>query len=245
VLETPAAQAAAQRRAVRRLLLLELPSPAKHVRGGLSGASQLTLAAAPHGSLDAVLADAGACAIDALIDHGGGVPWDATAYAALREHVGARLPAAVAQVVEWLVRILDADRDVQRVLEERAHPALADIREDVHRQLGRLVYPGFLTPTGAQRLPDVVRYLRGAAARLERLPDGAASDRDRTRAIGELEAAYRERIARLPQGAPRPPSLVEARWAIEELRIAQLAPGVKTSGVASAKRVRKLLAAAG
>lgn len=245
VFDTRAAQAAAQHRAVRRLLLLELPSPAKHVRAGLRGAAQLTLATAPHGSLDAVLADATACAVDALIDHGGGVPWDAAAYAALREHVGARLPAATAQVTDWLVRILDADRDVQRMLDERGAPALADIREDVHRQLGRLVYPGFLAPTGAQRLPDVVRYLHGAAVRLEHLPDTAASDRDRMRAIGELEVAYRDRVARLRHGTPRPVPLTEARWAIEELRIAQLAPGVKASGVASAKRVRKLLAAAG
>lgn len=241
VFDTPAAQAAAQARAIRRLLLLELPSPARHVQRGLSGSAQLTLAAAPHGSLDAVLADATACAVDALIDHGGGPPWDRAAYEALRGHVGARLNAATAQVVDWLVRILDADREVAHMLDERAAPALADIREDVHRQLGRLVFPGFLAATGAQRLPDLVRYLKGAAVRLQRLPDSAASDRDRMRAITELEEELRAKVGLIPQGQPRPASLVEARWAIEELRVAQLAPGVKTQGTPSAKRVRRLL----
>ncbi len=243
VYDTKPAQQAAHARGIRRLLTLELPSPAKHVRASLRGPAQLTLAAAPHGSLDAVLDDATACAIDALIDHGGGTPWDRTAYEALRTHVGARLNAATAQVVTWLVAILDADREVQRMLEDRSAPALADIRQDVHRQLGTLVFPGFLTVTGASRLPDVVRYLQGATKRLERLPDTAASDRDRMRAIGELEALYRDRVALIPRGQPRPARLVEARWAIEELRLAQLAPGVRVEGAVSAKRVRRLLEA--
>ncbi|MGK2936498.1 MAG: ATP-dependent RNA helicase HrpA [Solirubrobacteraceae bacterium] len=243
VYDTKPAQQAAHARGIRRLLTLELPSPAKHVRSTLNGPAQLTLAAAPHGSLDAVLEDATACAIDALIDHGGGPPWNRAAYEALRTHVGARLNAATAQVVTWLVAILDADREVQRMLDERPAPGLADIRQDVHRQLGALVFPGFLTVTGAGRLPDVVRYLKGATARLERLPDTAASDRDRMQAIAELEALYRDRVSLIPTGQPRPADLREARWAIEELRVAQLAPGVKTNGVASAKRVRRLLSA--
>ena len=190
-----------------------------------------------------MLADAAGCAADALIDHGGGVPWDGAAYAALREHVGARLPAATAQVVDWLVRILDADRDVQRMLDARGAPGLADIREDVLRQLGGLVFPGFLTVAGGARPPDLVRYLRGAERRLERLPDSAAADRDRMGAIAALEALLRDRVALIPAGQPRPAELVEARWAIEELRVAQLAPGVRASSGATAKRVRRLLQA--
>lgn len=245
VFDTRAAQAAAQRRAVRRLLLLELPSPARHVRAGLSGAAQLTLATAPHGSLNAVFADATACAVDALIDHGGGVPWEGSAYAALREHVGVRLPGATAQVIDWLVRILDADRSVQRMLDQRRAPGLDDIRQDVLRQLGGLIFPGFLTVTGGARLPDLVRYLRAAERRLERLPDAAATDRDRMRAIGELEDLLRDRVALIPRGQPRPAELVEARWAIEELRVAQLAPGIRARAGVTAKRVRRLLAASG
>ncbi|MBJ7330058.1 MAG: ATP-dependent RNA helicase HrpA [Solirubrobacteraceae bacterium] len=241
VFESKPAADAAQLRAVRRLLLLELPSPAKQVTKGLSSAKQLTLAGAPHGTLSAVLDDATACAIDALIAHGGGPAWGAEAYAVLRVHVGARLLPAVAQVVDWLVAILDADREVQRMLDERSAAALADIRQDVHRQVGTLVFPGCLTVTGADRLPDVVRYLKGAARRLERLPDSATSDRDRMTAIAEIEAEYRAVVTAIPKGQPRPATLVEARWAIEELRVAQLAPGIKTNGVASAKRVRKLL----
>ena len=74
------------------------------------------------------------------------------------------------------------------------------MRRDVAQQLGRLVFPGFITPTGADRLPDVERYLRGAVWRLERLTRNAAVDRDRMRAINELEDAL-PRTAALPAGA--------------------------------------------
>ena len=68
-----------------------------------------------------------------------------------------------------------------------------EARRDVQRQLGRLVHPGFITSAGVERLDDVVRYLRAAARRLDRLPDATAADRDRMthdpRARGALASA--------------------------------------------------------
>ena len=122
-----------------------------------------------------------------------------------------------------------------------AAPALAPAREDVQRQLGRLVFPGFLAATGARRLPDVERYLRAAARRLERLPQAPAPDLDRMRAIHELEAEYRRRVEALPPGRPLPPALREARWLLEELRVSHFAQALGTRGQVSAKRIRRLL----
>ncbi len=70
-------------------------------------------------------------------------------------------------------------------------PQFEPVRLDVARQLGRLVYPGFVAATGAARLPDVERYLRGAIHRLERLPDHRAADADRMKAVHELESRDR------------------------------------------------------
>ena len=55
MLESRAAQDAAMRTGTRRLLLLTIPSPARHVIGQLGNRAQLLLAAAPHGSLAAVV----------------------------------------------------------------------------------------------------------------------------------------------------------------------------------------------
>ncbi|HEX5146583.1 MAG TPA: DUF3418 domain-containing protein, partial [Conexibacter sp.] len=120
---------------------------------------------------------------------------------------------------------------------------LQEIRLDVARQLGRLVHAGCATAAGARRLADVERWLRAAAARLDRLPDAAGSDRDRMRAIHELEAAYEGRLADWPAGTPRPPELYAVRWQLEELRAAQFAPALGAR--VTAKQVRRAIAQAG
>ena len=98
------------------------------------------------------------------------------------------------------------------------------------------MHPGFISATGTERLPDVVRYLRAAGRRLERLPDAVAADRDRMNAIHELEREYRARGGRA--AAP------EVHWMLQELRVAQFAQGLGTRGPASAKQIRRALAAA-
>ena len=126
-------------------------------------------------------------------------------------------------------QILEAARAVRERLD--ALPASAvfgPARVDVARQLGRLVYPGMLAAAGLARLGDVERYLRAAAQRLERLASHVAADGERMAAIHELEA----------QAAGRS----DVMWLIEEVRVAQLAPGAYVRPGATVKRVREALA---
>jgi ATP-dependent helicase HrpA len=231
-LETPAAQHAAMRAGTRRLLALTVPNPLRGVQRGLGTAAALTLAGAPHeGLLDDLLA----AALDALVVEAGGPAWDEAAFAALREHVAGRLPATAAQVAAQVVEVLDAARELRLRLDAlSADPALQPARLDVAAQLGGLVYPGFVAAAGAERLPDVARYLRAAAQRVHRLPDAVAGDRDRMNAIAELEAQWRA------AGSPR-----AVWWMLQELRVSQFAPGLGVRGQVSAKRIRRALAEGG
>jgi ATP-dependent helicase HrpA len=241
-LESADAQAAAMRAGTRRLVLLASPSPGRHVERGLSNAARLTLSAAPHGSLAAVLDDATAAAADALIAEAGGPVWDEAGWARLRGHVAGALADRTAQVVADMVRVLDAARDVERRLDALTAVPLQPARADVREQLRRLVQPGFASAAGAARLPDVERYLRAAARRLERLPDATAQDRDRMSSVHELERAYRERLERQPRGRPLPDALREVPWMLEELRVSHFAQSLGTRGQVSAKRIRRALA---
>jgi ATP-dependent helicase HrpA len=242
VLETRAAQRAAMHAGTRKLLALNVPSPIRHVQGRLGGAAQLALAGAPHGSPRAVLEDATVAALEDLMAEAGGPAWDAAGFARLREHVAGNLAERTEAVVDATVRILDAAREVEKRLDAvSAAPALAPAREDVQRQLGRLVFPGFVAATGARRLPDVERYLRAAARRLERLPQAPAPDLDRMRSIHELEDEYRRRVDAWPAGRPLPQELRDVRWLLEELRVSHFAQSLGTRGQVSAKRIRRLL----
>ena len=246
VLETPAAQREAMHAGTRKLIALNVPSPIRYVQERLGNAAQLTLAAAPHGSPRAVLEDATLAALEALIAEGGGPAWDAGGFARLRAHVAEKLAGTTLRVVEQAVVVLDAAREVERRLEPlAASAALAPAREDVERQLARLVPAGFVSATGAERLADVERYLRAAARRLERLPDAPAPDRDRMRAVQELEAAYAARLESWPRGRPVPAALREVPWLLEELRVSHFAQGLGTRVPVSSKRIRRVLAGAG
>src|SRR6185295_764994 len=144
--------------------------------------------------------DAQTAAIDALVAEAGGPAWDEAGFRRLRDHVAGELSDRTTAVVGQIAAILDAARDVRRRLEPLTADAVAPARRDVEAQLERLVVPGLATASGAERLPDVERYLHAAARRLERLPDNPARDLDRMRAIQELEAAYRRRLDEWPAG---------------------------------------------
>jgi ATP-dependent helicase HrpA len=164
-----------------------------------------------------------------LVASGGGPAWDTEAFAALREHVRGNLRPTTLDALVALGEILEAAGAVREQLDTLpATAVLGPAREDVARQLGRLVYPGMLMGAGLGRLGDVERYLRAAAQRLERLPSRVAADRERMATIHELEA----------QAGGRP----ELRWLIEEVRVAQLAPGAYVRAGATVKRVREALA---
>jgi ATP-dependent helicase HrpA len=241
VLESAEAQAEAMRDGTRRLLLLTVPSPVRHVRDGLGNAAQLAIASAPHGSVGAALEDAIEATVDALVVQAGGPAWDEPGFARLRDHAARRLVDATAKVVGAMVRILDVARDVERRLGTLRAEPLQPARRDVEEQVSRLVHPGFVTAAGVGRLPDIERYLRGAARRLERLPAAQAADLDRMGAVHELERAYRRRLAALPPGATPPAPLREVPWMLEELRVSHFAQGLGTRGPVSGKRIRRAL----
>lgn len=197
--------------------------------GQLGPGLTLALAAAPHGSLDATMEDAINASLDALVESHGGPAWDAASFATLREHVRGEIRPTTLEALRALGRILEAARAVRAGLDALpATPVFGPAREDVARQLGRLVYPGMLAVAGLSRLDDVERYLRAASLRLERLPSHVIADSQHMATIHELEA----------QAAGRRDVL----WLLEELRVAQFAAGPLVRPGATLKRVREALA---
>jgi ATP-dependent helicase HrpA len=237
VLETAAAQRASMRAGTRRLLMLTTPSPVKFVLDRIGNSARLALSSAPHGSVAAVLDDVVVASVETLMAQAGGPAWDEAGFGRLRDSVAGGLADTVLEAVGVVVRVLDAAREVQARLEPLTAVPLQPARADVRVQLARLVFPDFVAATGLARLPDVERYLRAAARRLERLPDAVAVDRDRMNAIHELERAYRERRA----AAPGAEGLREIPWMLEELRVSQFAQSLGTRGPVSAKRIRRAL----
>jgi ATP-dependent helicase HrpA len=232
VLASPEEQAVAMWTGVRRLLLLSIPSPVKAIAGRLSNASKLALTANPHGSVVALLDDCVVAAVDALMSSGGGPSWDAASYERLRDHVRADLQDTTEQVLGRVEEIL--------TLWASLTPQLSGIsaaQVDMREQLGRLVRPGFVTATGLDRLPDLVRYLKAIEGRLSKLPRDAERDRREMATVhavqGEVDALLRKR--------PDDPHAREVAWLVEELRVSLFAQGMRTRQPVSEKRIYKAI----
>ncbi len=244
LLDTPLAQADAMRLGTLRLLDLGVRNPTRWVRDRLDLPTQVALAAAPQGALGAVIADARRAATEELLAEAGGPAWDQDAWIRLRDHVAGSLAERTLALVLEAVRVLDAAQAVRERLERPVRPDAEHARDDVAVQLAGLIGPGFLTATGAARLPDLFRYLVAAAHRLDRVAQNPALDRQRTAELRALEDERSARIAALPAGRPVPEAMREVPWLLEELRVSLFAQALGSRRAVSPKRIRKVLAGA-
>ncbi|TDW93010.1 ATP-dependent helicase HrpA [Kribbella pratensis] len=240
--ETERDQAAAMWAGTRRLLLLTMPSVIDVVQRQLSSAQKLTLMAGPHRNVGELLDDAIAAAVDQLMAAAGGPAWNLTAFSILRDAVRSELADTVLTILQQVEQVLGHARTVDKQISRAASPALLAALSDVRGQLEGLVHPGFITETGAKRLPDLVRYLRGMELRLDKLGANAARDRSGMAVVDMLTDEYRKRLRAVPTGKYPSPELLEVRWMLEELRISLFAQTLGTPYPVSEKRIRKALA---
>ena len=229
---SPAEQRAANHDGVRRLLLLAVPSPMSAAVHGLSSAERMALRVAPHSSAAELLADCLTAACDAVID-AGPLPDDAASFDALVTRVRAELPTEAGQVLRDVSTAL-ATYSEARLPVDRLRPGAA--ADDMNAQLGRLVYPGFVTATGAGRLADLARYLHAVAIRAGQ---PGPRDAELTARVQLLEHDYADVLQSLPAERRADPDVVEVRWLLEELRVSFFAQRLGTRVPVSEKRVQR------
>ncbi|TDD14629.1 ATP-dependent RNA helicase HrpA [Kribbella turkmenica] len=242
--ETEPDQAAAMWKGTRRLLLLTMPSVIDVVQRHLTNQQKMTLMAGPHRNVGELLDDAIAAAVDQLMAAANGPAWNLTAFSVLRDAVRSELADTVLAILRQVEQVLAHARAVDKQISRASSPALLAALSDVRGQLQGLVHPGFITETGARRLPDLVRYLRGAEQRLDKIGANAMRDRSAMAIIQTLGDEYRARLNAVPTGKDPSPELLEVRWMLEELRISLFAQTLGTPYPVSEKRIRKALASA-
>jgi ATP-dependent helicase HrpA len=236
VFPTAAERDAAHARGVRRLLLLDTPSPARQVQRDLSNAAKLTLSRNPHGSVAALVEDCVTAAADALIHAAGGPAWDERGYARLRALFAKRLGSTTLQVLEAARAVLAVWHRVQaRLADVRAVPP------DLTAQLRDLVGPGFATRDGASRLADVARYLEAAERRIDKLRVDPVRDAEWIAQVRVVADEYAAELAALPPGVEPSAALQEIRWMIEELRVGLFAHPMRTRYPVSVKRIQQAI----
>jgi ATP-dependent helicase HrpA len=158
--------------------------------------------------------------------------------------VAGEAPAIAGEALRRSATIVAVATAVEGQLARLSAPTVRASVDDANAHLGRLVRPGFVLHAGIDRLPDVGRYVRSIAHRLDHLAGAADGDRRRMAEVVPLEERYRSFVDRLEPGAATP-AIVDVGWRLEELRVSVFAQSIGARGPVSAKRVAAALAAIG
>jgi ATP-dependent helicase HrpA len=229
-------------RGVRRLLVLVAGSPARQIVKAMSPRTRLALQFNPDGEIPDLVADCVDAAADELIAAAGGPSRDEAAFAALVEAARTDLHRLTHDTVQKVEAVLTQAREVAVAIGAAPARRVPDAAiADLRRQMGGLLHRGFVASTGRRRLPDVVRYLRGMAHRLEKLPANAVRDELWMAQVAAVAAEYEQLRAQVPAtGAPDDP-VTRIRWMVEELRVGLFAQVIGTPRPVSEQRVYKAI----
>jgi ATP-dependent helicase HrpA len=234
---------AQHRLGVRRLVLLETPSPVKRVLDGLSNTEKLGLAGSPYASVAELLEDCRAAVVQQLVDARPAARDEAT-YGAVVAAADDQ-EAALRGVLVDVIRTLESWRTAEKQLSGRADMTMLPALTDLKGQLERLVHRGFVGEAGAQQLRRYPVYLAALTQRRARLEEGGgAVNRDRALMdrVTELQQAYLHQLEALPAGRPPGERLRQVRWMLEEYRVSLWAQQLGTPYAVSDQRIRKALA---
>ncbi|MGI9016912.1 MAG: ATP-dependent RNA helicase HrpA [Euzebya sp.] len=222
-----------------RLLRLALQNPVRMVDRTLDRATKLALTQSPHPDISAVLEDALACVIDAIMSDHGGPVWTKQEFDTLKDDVVVRSPRLLVVTTKAAADIASRAQSIKQRLAQPAPQSLQQGRTDAARQLGRLVYAGFITATGGRQLGHLPRYLQGILVRLDTMGRSPGRDAEHTALITDLEEEYRLLVRLRPDRAD---ALRELRWQLEEFRVSLFAQSLGTATRVSESRLRGRLA---
>ena len=224
---------------LRRLLMLNIPSPIKYLHEKLPNKSKLGLYFNSFGTVLMLIDDCIACAVDELIDKYNQNIQNQDQYLKLLDYTKTNINETVIDIAKQVETILTLHYNINKKLKGRVDLSLAFALSDIKRQLSNLVYKGFVADSGYKRLADVYRYLLAIEKRIEKLMGNVTKDRQSMNIIEEVENQYEKWVNSLPQIVRSKDSVINIRWMIEELRVNLFAQQLGTPYPISPKRVKQ------
>ncbi|GLS84713.1 ATP-dependent RNA helicase HrpA [Paraferrimonas haliotis] len=232
---------AAHRAGLRRLLLLNIPSPLKHLQQTLPNKAKLAMYFNPFGQVQWLIEDLVYCGVDKLIEDYGEPVRTEPQFQKLQQQVRAELNDTVTEIALQVEKILTLSQQIRKQLKGKIGLELAFALSDIQAQHEALVYKGFVAKTGWQRLADVIRYLSAIDKRLEKLKVDPTRDRNHALKVQKVMDSYQASLSKLSKGQPVPTELAEVRWMIEEYRVSCFAQNLGTRYPISDKRIMQVL----
>ena len=239
--ETEFEQAVAMQQGLRRLLLLNVPSPIKYLHEKLPNKAKLGLYFTPFGRVLDLIDDCIACAVDKLIADFGGFVWNEEGFNKLRDFVRENVNEVTVDIAQKVEQILTLTHQLNQRLKGKMDFTMAFALSDMKSQISGLIYQGFVQKSGYARLPDLLRYLQAIDKRMDKLAQDVNRDRAAMLRVEQVQQAYQQLLAKLPKSKPISDEVAEIRYMIEELRVSLFAQQLGTKYQVSDKRVLAII----
>ncbi|MGS0826638.1 ATP-dependent RNA helicase HrpA [Shewanella sp. 0m-8] len=227
---------------LQRLLLLNIPSPVKHLQKSLPNKAKLAMYFNPFGQVNILIDDILSAAVQQLLDEKGIDVRSQSAFTEAKDWVRQELNPTAEKIALKVEEILTIFNRIKKRLKGKISLDIAFAMSDIQSQLDQLVFKGFVEQSGWQRLGDLNRYLKGIENRLEKLPVDPNRDRIHMHSINKVQEVLKAQMAKLPKSMPVPDELIEARWMIEEYRVSCFAQVLGTAYPISEKRILNQIA---
>ncbi len=222
---------------LRRLILLNVPSPIKYLEQKLPNKAKLGLYFNPFGQVSELIRDCIACAVDSIIDKRE-MPKTAQEFEQLKELVRANLADETVKIAAQVEKILTAAHQVHKQIKGKISLDMVAANGDIQGQLNNLIFSGFVCHSTVHKLPDIQRYVAAIEHRLKKIKIDPVRDRTNLIEIQPLLDNYQQltKVSRLSLAQKN--ELTKLRWMLEELRVSLFAQQLGTAYPVSTKRVK-------
>ncbi|NRA84913.1 MAG: ATP-dependent RNA helicase HrpA [Gammaproteobacteria bacterium] len=227
---------------LRQLILLNVPSPVAHMQRTLPNKAKLGLYYHSFGQVNVLIDDIIAAAVDFIIRQQDGDVAEQAKFDQLRDIVRSELADTVVQIAQQVEQCLSLVNAINKKLKGRVSLEMVMAHGDIKSQLASLIYKGFVSGNGSDKLDDIARYLKAIERRLEKLPIDPNRDRLAQISIENVAQPYRNLVEKLGKDALPPTELTHIRWMIEELRVSLFAQTLGTKFAISEKRIKQSIA---
>ena len=226
----------AHQKGLRRLVLLNVPSPIKYLQQNLPNKAKLGLYFNPFGKIADLIDDCIAAGVDSLLVKSGDIR-DEQAFEAVKEQIRGELGDAVVLIATQVEQVLSIAHSLHKKMKGRVDLTMITAHGDIKSQLESLIFKGFVSAHGADKITDLIRYLKAIQKRLEKLPVDPNRDRLCVLELEKVAQEYKKLVNKTPKGLPIPDEVTAIFWMQQELRVSLFAQTLGTPYPISAKRV--------
>ena len=224
---------------LRRLILLNIPSPIKYLQQKLPNKAKLGLYFNPFGKVNELIDDCVCAAVDEILQKHPEIR-DEASFNQVKELIRGELGDAVVAIALDVEQALGQVNALNKKLKGKTDFTMILAQGDIKEQLSQLIFKGFVTHHGASRIKDVIRYLKAVERRMEKLPIDPHQDKLKMLDVERAQDILKDALgkARTNQETQK---LIDVRWMVEELRVSMFAQNLGTAYPISLKRIQNAI----